>query len=937
MNPKPYGQLEVVESSLTCSTNAQLAEHAEVLETVDNSQHKSKLNKSLAESESQASDACVTAENSVHRNNNSDELYDSLNCTSSVEECVNVTISQNVEDEQHQHVEQHGQDEPALECVETNNAFDEQFDEILSAFHKEAKLRDSDLLANEDDFSSTYTEFDGIEIEHIGQIISDEILQTCSKEEEEIKIKDQSEIPLFENSRHSVGVVVLLICCFVIRFHLPDEAVSYLLKFMTCILPHCNRLMGSLYHFRNFIKRFTCHALPNIIFHCNYCYTVVEKHSKQCPSCKKSLTQTGAMAYFLQIKLVSQLTSLWKNPDFSNSVRKHRFQHYKHNFKSKLSDIYDGNLYKKFFENNGILSNENNLSFSLNTDGAPLFKSSSVSIWPVYMLINELPLSQRKRRQNALLYGVWISNKKPQMWSFFKPLFSEMQYLESSGHSFIDSDGNSFLCKCILLTCTCDLPARALVYNCNQFNGEYSCWFCLQKGETHKHETGGISHIFPYDEANPKGPPRSKESIKRDTQSAVQKVLNNESKFTVNGHKGKFWFMYLKHFDPVKSCVIDYMHGVCLGTVKQMLTLWFDKKNKSKEFSFFHLRNQVNDMIRNIKPAIFVTRIPRSLDEIAHWKSSEYRNFLLYWGIPILEGILSGPYFVHFCLLARSIFILSKEGISNEELETVEKALLLFVDQYQYLYGKQYLTLNQHQLVHLVECVRETGPLFVNNCFIFEDLNGFIVKHIHGTQGVDTQLTNIINMLKVPPIMYNIFLKDSADEQILSLYNELTDSVTGRHKYEDEIENGIKPIGSANVKVLTPKELTLASKFGIIEKEVKVFSRIDMYRKGFYVYSKGYERLQKRQQNVVTCAISGEMQFCTVIAFYQCLRRNQEPINLALVNYFKKIQSVGCVWQVECPENLDMIPISCITNVNNIVKAHGKTYICPSPNRYDRD
>lgn len=194
-------------------------------------------------------------------------------------------------------------------------------------------------------------------------------------------------------------------------------------------------------------------------------------------------------------------------------------------------------------------------------------------------------------------------------------------------------------------------------------------------------------------------------------------------------------------------------------------------------------------MLKTIKPAIFVTRIPRSIDEIAHWKSSEYRNFLLYWGIPILEGILSRPYFVHFCLLARSIFILSKEGISNQELESVEQALLLFVEQYQHLYGEQYLTLNQHQLVHLVDCVRDTGPLYVNNCFIFEDLNGFIIKHIHGKQGVDTQLTNIINMLKVPPIMYNIFLKESADEQVLLLYNELSDSVTGRHRYEHEVED----------------------------------------------------------------------------------------------------------------------------------------------------
>lgn len=114
------------------------------------------------------------------------------------------------------------------------------------------------------------------------------------------------------------------------------------------------------------------------------------------------------------------------------------------------------------------------------------------------------------------------------------------------------------------------------------------------------------------------------------------------------------------------------------------------------------------------------------------------------------------------------------------------------------------------------------------------------------------------------------------------------------------------------MKVLTPTEQTIACKFGNTEKEVNVFNRIDMYRKGFYVYSKEYERLQKRQQNVITCSLGGEMEFCSVISFYQCFRRNKVPINLALVNYFKKIQSVGCVWQVECQNQLDIIPISFI-------------------------
>jgi hypothetical protein len=57
------------------------------------------------------------------------------------------------------------------------------------------------------------------------------------------------------------------------------------------------------------------------------------------------------------------------------------------------------------------------------------------------------------------------------------------------------------------------------------------------------------------------------------------------------------------------------------------------------------------------------------------------------------------------------------------------------------------ILLNVHQ-IHLAESVRHAEHLYVNNCFIFEYINGLIIKHIHGTQGVDTQITKIISMLK---------------------------------------------------------------------------------------------------------------------------------------------------------------------------------------------
>jgi hypothetical protein len=379
------------------------------------------------------------------------------------------------------------------------------------------------------------------------------------------------------------------------------------------------------------------------------------------------------------------------------------------------------------------------------------------------------------------------------------------------------------------------------------------------------------------------------------------------------------------------------MHGICLGVSKQLLTLWFDKKFKAESFSFFVKRTETNSILKKIKPTLYVTRIPKSLDELAHWKSSEFRNFILYWGIPTLKHVLTQEYFVHFCLLVRSFFILSKEGITKEELLVVESALLLFVENYQLLYGERFMTLNVHQLVHLTDCVRHTGPLYVNNCFIFEDLNGFIVKHIHGTQGVDTQIANIVCMLKVPPILYDLFLRDYGnEEEVVSLYKELTDSVTGRYKYLSEIEGGVRPIGNAFIKRLTESDRQCALKFGVHNELVKCFYRINMYKKGFYVYGQEYERLKKRQQSVISYTSGNAIKFGNVIFFIQAEELNR-VVNLAKIRLLPKVQSVGCVWQVDISDNVDFIPIQSILNVNNFVVVCDQNYVCPSPNRYDRD
>ena len=51
-----------------------------------------------------------------------------------------------------------------------------------------------------------------------------------------------------------------------------------------------------------------------------------------------------------------------------------------------------------------------------------------------------------------------------------------------------------------------DLPARAMVRNSMQFNGEYGCTYCEQPGDVIQTRQGGLVHIYPFDERNPDGP-----------------------------------------------------------------------------------------------------------------------------------------------------------------------------------------------------------------------------------------------------------------------------------------------------------------------------------------------------------------------------------------------------------------------------------------------
>ncbi|XP_078497132.1 uncharacterized protein LOC144753257 isoform X1 [Lissotriton helveticus] len=522
------------------------------------------------------------------------------------------------------------------------------------------------------------------------------------------------------------------------------------------------------------------------------------------------------------------------------------------------------------------------------------------------------------------------------MWTYLHALTEELSRLEK-GVMFTDNTGSVFVCRAALLSCTCDLPARWLVTNNKQFNGKFSCWSCLQPGMTSRSGMGHC-HVFPYDDDDPKGPPRTTENLKNYINETLAKIQQGEHEYSVHGVKGPFRFLFLSLFPCINGFHLDYMHGVCAGVMKLMLTLWFGEHYEKSCFSAHSYRDLVSKRLQAIKPPLNISRPPRSLEDVHLWKSSEYRNFLLFWGIPVLADVLPNQLFVHFCLFSKGIYLLDKESLTFSEIDRAETCLLTFVKIFADLYDQRFMTMNIHQLVHLSDCVRHNGPLFSNNCFHFEDLNGYIVSHISGTQNVEMQILNTVTLIQMIPL---VKATCNIDGEIENAINRLMDPLIRVERMETI--DGCFQMGKVTIKDLTNDEFLAAQKIVSVyfERKVASYDKISL-RKGYcYVCAANYNKLVRRDQSTIKYLDNSEIQFGKVLKFIQVTDINRKTHNLALLNPMPCVNtySSDCnVHQVNPSWNkIIAVYISEIVGSCCFVCTTKLSFVCEFPNHYERD
>lgn len=221
----------------------------------------------------------------------------------------------------------------------------------------------------------------------------------------------------------------------------------------------------------------------------------------------------------------------------------------------------------------------------------------------------------------------------------------------------------------------CDSFARSILQNMTQFNGQYGCSLCRNPGEQVQKGNGTVRE-YPYKDV----PKRDHASTISDAREALHTTKS------VRGVKGPTCLINIPHFGIISGMPPDIMHNVHLGVVRQMASRWLESENHEKPYYIVNRVTELDQQLLLIKPPCNVTRVPRSLQQRRFWKASERQNWLLFYSIFVLKGILPQVFYQHWLTLVTFMFLPCKNIITTEEFKRCEELVVDFDKQFETLW-----------------------------------------------------------------------------------------------------------------------------------------------------------------------------------------------------------------------------------------------------------
>ena len=195
--------------------------------------------------------------------------------------------------------------------------------------------------------------------------------------------------------------------------------------------------------------------------------------------------------------------------------------------------------------------------------------------------------------------------------------------------------------------------------------------------------------------------------------------------------------------------MVTYVSLYVARVVRQLWSMWTNGRNHAVGRPY-HITPQcvalINSRIRTIRSPQEIHCLPRDISA-AKWKAAEWKNWLLYYAVPCLLGILDHRYMEHLSVVVVAVYLVLQETISADELLAAEDHITAFITAVTPLHGEKAMTFNMHSLLHLVDSVRKTGPLWATSAFPFESEVYTVKQEIKGPVNVAVQIAK--NMVAV--------------------------------------------------------------------------------------------------------------------------------------------------------------------------------------------
>ncbi|KAJ8669269.1 hypothetical protein QAD02_000528 [Eretmocerus hayati] len=456
------------------------------------------------------------------------------------------------------------------------------------------------------------------------------------------------------------------------------------------------------------------------------------------------------------------------------------------------------------------------------------------------------------RKENTVLAGLWIGPTKPNPELFLSVFENDLKNLCKGiqiqlPHKVINVRG-------MIISGTCDLPAKATFVNMTNHSSRNGCSNC--EIETIKFEN---TATYPFKETM---------NLRTTDETKSQARQAYENKEVVCGIKGPS-FLSLITFNYMISLIVDIMHCVHQGVVKNLMGFWFGVALRTHPVSLFPYISLINERIKRLRLPSFIQRIPRDVSDFTYWKASKLKVFLLF-SLVILDGLLEPKYLEHHSLLVRGIFLLNSRVVSDEDVEKSQKLLDEYVLRFGFLYGKKYTTLVLHLLRHLPKDVKEFGPPWATSCFPFKNSNGVLSRYVHGSKNPELQICSSVTSF----LAFEDLKKENLQpgSEVAQFCNKMGKSGTHRRKTKCISQNVFALGARQKCSSLPEKFSNILSEHNISVNGNQVHLIHEILKGNIYIETSSYAKKKKTNFSCIEFVSNGTVRFGFVDQFITVCR-----------------------------------------------------------------